>query len=218
MANYDAVLFDLDGTLIDTAPDFIWVLNRLLEEEGKTALDDKTIRNQVSNGARALVTLGFNLIEGEPGFEPLRDRLLELYLANLSVRSGLFDGMESVLNELDSRSIPWGIVTNKPSTYAIPLVRDLNLAERCASLVCPDHVTNRKPHAEPIVKACEEIGIDPKNTLYVGDHIRDIECGSNAGSTTVGALYGYIETGIDPQSWSADHYIKHPSELHSLIE
>lgn len=218
MKTIEAVLFDLDGTLIDTAPDFIWVLNTLRQEKGQQALPEEIIRQQVSNGARALVTLGFQLQEGEEGFEPLRDRLLELYAQHLSVRSALFEGMNEVLLELEARSIPWGIVTNKPSTYAKPLIENLTLSERCGCLICPDHVTHRKPHAEPLLKACDQLQVNAVNTLYVGDHIRDIECGRNAGSTTVAALYGYIDQDDQPHSWNADHYVDEPSQLSDLIE
>lgn len=218
MKNVEAVLFDLDGTLIDTAPDFIWVLNTLRVEQGREALPEAVIRQQVSNGARALVTLGFQLTEGEAGFEPLRDRLLELYSQHLSVRSALFEGMNEFLLQLESRSIPWGIVTNKPSTYAEPLIENLKLAERCSCLICPDHVTHRKPHAEPLLKACEALQVSAPNTLYVGDHIRDIECGRNAGSTTVAALYGYIDQDDQPHNWNADHYVDEPSQLSELLD
>lgn len=217
MARFDAVLFDLDGTLIDTAPDFEFVLNQLLAEHQRDPLPFDLIRNTVSNGARALVTLGFGVDEGEPEFESLRNRLLEIYAAHLSVNSVLFPGMRELLDRLDEQSIRWGIVTNKPSQFAEPLIRDLELAQRCGSLICPDHVVQRKPHAEPILRACKEVGVGPERTLYVGDHVRDIESGRNAGAKTAAALYGYIVEEDDPQSWLADYYLQAADELMSIV-
>lgn len=212
---FDAVLFDLDGTLIDTAPDFISTLNRLLKEENKPPLGDDVIRKTVSHGARALITLGFGLSEGEKGFESLRDRLLKLYADNLSVESRLFDGGEKLLATLEAQQIPWGIVTNKPSLYAIPLIRDLGL--NCGSLICPDHVAHPKPHPEPLFKAAAELKVTSEKCLYVGDHRRDIEAGQRAGMQTVAALYGYIEDDDDPALWRADYCINSLEEIGTLL-
>lgn len=217
MTKLESVLFDLDGTLIDTAPDFVTVLNRLLQEEGKQPLEFDTIRAIVSDGARALVQLGFGLAEGESGFEPLRQRLLNHYRSHLSVDSQLFPEMEQVLKTLEQNSIPWGIVTNKPREYAEPLLEDLALTERCATLVCPDDVTHRKPHAEPILLACKEIAANPTQSVYVGDHSRDIASGKNAGCLTVACRYGYISPRDPIETWDADHYIDSAGELLNIL-
>lgn len=213
-----ALLFDLDGTLIDTAPDFALVLNGMRRRRQLSDIPFEEIHATVSEGARALVELGFNLSEGDEGFEALRQELLDEYLQNLSQQSRLYPGMEDVLSWAESRDIPWGIVTNKPSLYAEPLLRDLKLAERCASLVCPDHVKQRKPHPEPILLACAQMRANATTAVYVGDHRRDIEAGKNAGSTTVACTYGYIHSSDPAHSWGADYTIETASELVQILE
>lgn len=217
MKQLDAVLFDLDGTLIDTAPDFIRVLNELRYQHQLEALAAEVIRQQVSNGARAMVELGFGLQEGETGFEELREQFLELYLQGLAVDTQLFPGLEILLQELETAEIPWGIVTNKPDRYTQPLLEQLKLADRCGVAVCPDHVQNRKPHPEPIYKACEALKADPANTIYIGDHHRDIESGNNAGSKTVAVTWGYIPEDEQPHQWQADHVCDNAAELRELL-
>lgn len=213
-----ALLFDLDGTLIDTAPDFALVLNGMRRRRQLSDIPFEDIHATVSDGARALVELGFNLTEGEEGFEALRQELLDDYLQNLSQQSRLYPGMADVLSWAESRDVPWGIVTNKPARYAEPLLRDLKLAERCASLVCPDHVKQRKPHPEPILLACAQMSANAATAVYVGDHRRDIEAGKNAGSTTVACAYGYIHLGDPAPSWGADYTIETASELVPILE
>ena len=218
MSSLDAVLFDLDGTLIDTAPDFIRVLNEQRQAHKLPPLSADAIRSQVSNGARAMVELGFGLKEGEAGFEVLREEFLDRYLSALAVDTCLFPGLELLLEYLESRQIPWGIVTNKPHRFTEPLLEQLGLAERCAIAICPDHVENRKPHPEPIYKACEAISARPQNTLYVGDHQRDIESGKNAGNKTIAVTWGYIPDDQNPENWNADHIVNTAEELTSLIQ
>lgn len=213
-----AVLFDLDGTLIDTAPDFAAVLNGMRRRHDLEEISFQRIHETVSDGARALVELGFGLREGEPGFEALRQELLTDYAAQLSVHSRLYPGMDAVLDWLDSRDLPWGIVTNKPVLYSAPLLRDLRLDQRCGSLICPDHVTHRKPHAEPILMACAQLGASAADSVYVGDHRRDIEAGNNAGATTVACHYGYIHASDPVVDWKADYSIEQPLDLISLLE
>lgn len=213
----EAVLFDLDGTLIDTAPDFIRVLNQLRAEYELEALAADSIRRQVSNGARAMVELGFGLMEGEAGFEDLRERFLDLYLQSLAVETRLFPGLDELLKQLENQHIPWGIVTNKPHRFTKPLLEQLNLAERCATTICPDHVKHRKPHPEPIYKACSEVDAAPEKTIYVGDHQRDIESGNNAGNITVAVSWGYIPEHQSPENWQADHIVHNANELTSVI-
>jgi len=218
MQTPDAVLFDLDGTLIDTAPDFVTVLNLLLKENDKGPLPYESIRAIVSDGARALVKLGFGLEETDPEFSLRRARLLELYSKHLSQESCLFEGMDKVLTTLENQSINWGIVTNKPRAYAEPLIEDLGLKQRCAILVCPDDVTQTKPHAEPILLACSKINALASKSIYVGDHRRDIESGRNAGSLTVACRYGYIPPIENIDHWQADHIINHAEELLAILE
>ncbi len=213
-----AVLFDLDGTLIDTAPDFARVLNGMRRRRSLSDIPYERVHATVSEGARALIELGFELREGEEGFEPLRQELLDDYLQQLSVESRLYTGMNEVLEWLEVRNISWGIVTNKPSLYAEPLIRDLQLDRRCKSLVCPDHVRQRKPHAEPILLACNQLGADAESSVYVGDHRRDIEAGKNAGSTTIACSYGYIHKDDPADSWNADYTVQQSIDIIQILE
>ncbi|MFA7555121.1 MAG: HAD-IA family hydrolase [Spongiibacteraceae bacterium] len=213
----EAVLFDLDGTLIDTAPDFITVVNQLCRLKNHPEQSAEAIRATVSHGARALITLAFQLPEGDPAFEPLRQQLLALYQKNLAVQTQLFPGMNELLDWLELQAIPWGIVTNKPRLYAEPILVALSLAERCAVLVCPDDVTHTKPHPEPMLLACREIACNPQRTLYIGDHRRDIEAGLNAAMTTIAANYGYIDANDPSELWQADYAVNHASEIQPLL-
>ncbi len=212
-----AVLFDLDGTLIDTAPDFAEVVNQLLANHGKAELPYSAIRENVSKGARALVTLAFDLQEGDEGFEALRQELLDLYSQHLSVETALFPGMHELLLWLEDRNIPWGIVTNKPRLYAEPILADLLISQRCSALVCPDDVTNTKPDPEPMLLACKQIGCQALQTIYIGDHRRDIEAGKNAAMKTIAVNYGYIEANDPAQNWQADFYVDHADEIQALL-
>ena len=212
-----AVLFDLDGTLIDTAPDFILTLNALRQHHHLPELEAEQIRSQVSNGARALIALGFGHEQDNPHFQSQLTELLDRYEQHLSVASRVFTGLDTALNLLESRRIPWGIVTNKPSRFTLPLIEQLNLSERCATAICPDHVTNRKPHPEPIFKACGEIGVDARHTLYVGDHARDIEAGRRAGNITVAAGWGYLNPGEQASDWQADVTCATPDEFNRWL-
>jgi 2-phosphoglycolate phosphatase len=210
-----AVLFDLDGTLIDTAPDFVRILNQLRSEHGLSTFAPSIIRQQVSNGARALVKLAFGGEDNNPSFTQQLDDLLSRYEQELAVDSMLFDGLDSALQLLEQHNIPWGIVTNKPSRYTNPLIKGLNLEQRCSVAICPDQVTHRKPHPEPILKACEILGANPKHTIYVGDHARDIESGKRAENFTIAAAWGYLNEGESAHDWQADLVMESPRHLES---
>ena len=212
-----AVLFDLDGTLIDTAPDFAAVVNQLLANHGKAQLPYDAIRETVSHGARALVTLAFDLQEGDEGFDALRQELLDLYSQHLSVETALFPGIHELLLWLENSNIPWGIVTNKPRQYAEPILADLLISERCSAMVCPDDVTHTKPDPEPMLLACEQIGCEAQHTIYIGDHRRDIDAGKNAKMKTIAVNYGYIEANDPAENWQADFYVDHADEIQALL-
>lgn len=212
------VLFDLDGTLIDTAPDFIRCLNELRQAHEMPALPASHIRRSVSNGARAMIQVGFGLEPEHPDYLEKHTAFLDLYEAGVAVETALFEGMEIILKDLEARNIPWGIVTNKPVRFAAPLIEALDLAERCAALICPDHVTDRKPHPEALLLACQEVGADPANGVYVGDHERDIEAGRNAGMTTIAVRYGYIEQPEAVDLWQADIVADTVSDLAKLLQ
>jgi N-acetyl-D-muramate 6-phosphate phosphatase len=213
----DAVFFDLDGTLIDTAPDFHTVLNAMLAEAGRPALPYHKVRAQVSNGARAVVHAGFGGAPGEAEFDQRLNAFLDRYVEHLTVGSTLFDGMDIILDRLDAHGIPWGIVTNKPVRFTAPLLAGLNLSERVGPVICPDHVAERKPHPEGLLKAAAMVGAKPDRCVYVGDHDRDIAAGRNAGMKTIGVTFGYLDDGEDPLNWRADFYASNTAELMTLL-
>ncbi|MFT6725043.1 MAG: 2-phosphoglycolate phosphatase [Arenicella sp.] len=213
----EAVLFDLDGTLLDTAPDFITTMQLLLARHSKPAITANAVRQTVSHGSKALVKLGFGINETDIEFEDLRQQLLAIYLTKLSEKTALFSGMDTVLAHLEQQQIPWGIVTNKPSLYADKILTDLKLKSRSSTTICPDHVSKTKPHPEPMLLACKQINCLPENVIYVGDHRRDIEAGRNANMKTVAASYGYIDPQDPIPSWNADHTIDQPVELLAII-
>ena len=212
------VLFDLDGTLIDTAPDFIRCLNQLREQHGLAPLPPEQIRRSVSNGARAMIRVGFGLEPEHPDYTEKHTAFLDLYEAGVAVETALFEGMDELLRGLEERDIPWGIVTNKPVRFAAPLVEALGLAQRCAAVVCPDHVAQRKPHPEALFLACTQIGAQPETAIYVGDHERDIEAGRNAGMRTIAVRYGYIEEPETVDLWQADLIADTVSDLVKLLQ
>lgn len=199
------VLFDLDGTLLDTAADFSLVLETMIAERGLPALSREAVHQNVSNGARALVELAFDVDREHADFPELLQTLLSLYGERVAqTQAALYPGMAQLLELLESRDIPWGIVTNKPEKYCIPLLRGLGLLERCATLICPDHVTYSKPHPEPLLLACRQAGCEPQASIYVGDHPRDITAGNEAGMYTIAAAYGYLPADPPIVSWGAD--------------
>jgi phosphoglycolate phosphatase len=210
---FTGVFFDLDGTLADTAPDLAFALNALLAEHGRAAMPFAAIRPHVSHGATALVRLGFAITPETPEFNPLRERLLEIYQANLVRESRLFPGMEAVLQTLERQNIKWGVVTNKPGWLTRPLLQQLGIHDRAATVVSGDSAARRKPDPEPMFLACREAGVAAEQCLYVGDAERDIEAGRRAGMRTLVALFGYIEANASPQSWGADGYIHEPTEI-----
>jgi len=213
-----AVLFDLDGTLIDTAPDFIRCLNQLRQQHGLEPLPAAHIRRSVSNGARAMVRVGFGLEPEHPDYLAKHTAFLDLYEQGVAVETRLFEGMDPILLDLEQRGIPWGIVTNKPVRFAAPLVQALGLQKRCAAVICPDHVVERKPHPEALFLACDRIGAAPGQAIYVGDHERDIEAGRNAGMKTIAVRYGYIEEPDSVDDWQADIIADTVSDLAKLLQ
>ena len=213
----EAVLFDLDGTLLDTAPDFARVLNHMLAERDMPALPYPRIRATVSHGARALVELAFEVKDGEPGFAPLRSRLLSLYEAGLAIETTPFDGIRALLGHLGDRGIAWGVVTNKPHYLAEPLMAAMGFDPAAAVLVCPDHVSRTKPDPEPLLLACRLIGCSPGASVYVGDHARDIEAGRRAGMHTIAAAWGYLAEGESADVWEANQIARSVPELQDIL-
>ena len=217
MTGPSALLLDLDGTLLDTAPDMGGALNLLRAEHGLEPLPGEVIRPVVSHGAMRLVALGFPETTGD-AFESLRLRFLELYAANLAVGTRLFPGFEAVLDQLEARGLPWGIVTNKPGWLTDPLLAALGLDRRAACAVSGDTLPERKPHPLPLLHAARLVGVDPGRCVYVGDAERDIQAGRAAGMTTVVAAYGYISDGEDPRAWQPHGVVNSPDELLDWME
>jgi phosphoglycolate phosphatase len=211
------ILFDLDGTLLDTAPDMAGALNRLRHDEGHPALPIEHIRPHVSHGALALIKFGFDITSEHPRFEGLRQRYLDIYRNAIAVHTTLFPGMGALLAMLESNAIPWGVVTNKPGWLTEPLLAELGLLERAACVVSGDTTPSRKPDPGPLLHACRTLSVDPGRCLYVGDAERDIEAGKRAGMATVIARFGYLGVDDDPELWGADEIIDHPEELHRWL-
>jgi phosphoglycolate phosphatase len=212
-ATIRTILFDLDGTLADTAPDLAAALNTLLKEEGRAPLPFERIRPVVSHGSPGLLKLGFGATPESPDYGQLRERLLAIYEANLCRGTRLFPGMPELLTALAGRGLNWGIVTNKPAFLTGPLVRTLAPTPPPACVVSGDSTTNRKPHPEPMLLACERAGSRPEECVYVGDAERDIRAGREAGMKTLVALFGYISSDESPATWGAEGMIRTPQEI-----
>lgn len=217
---FKAILLDLDGTFVDTALDFIEVVNTLRSELGLSPLPAQTVRQKVSLGANALTALATDLTETEPSFDAHKERLLKLYDQINGQYAAPFAGMSQLIDACGKANIPWGIVTNKPMRFAEPLLNALNLSNPAATLICPDHVSQTKPHPESLLVAAKNIGVAPEACIYVGDHERDILAGKAAGMFTLTALYGYIDAAETPEHWghdaalySSEEIIEHAKQL-----
>lgn len=207
-----AVLFDLDGTLLDTAPDLVNALNAVRIEQGRDPLPFDLARTQVSHGSTGLIRLGFPDLSGDP-LEALRLRLLEVYSVNLAVGTRLFDGCQQVLDSLAARDIPWGIVTNKPGFLTEPLLATLDLARHAGCVVSGDTLPQRKPHPAPLQLAASQLKLAPGHCLYVGDAQRDVQSARAAGMPVLVARYGYLGPEDDPDSWQPDGHIDTPLQI-----
>lgn len=212
-----AVLFDLDGTLADTARDLGGALNRLRNEEGKPPLPHDVLRPHVSGGARALLNVGFGLMPADAAYAGFQQRFLGHYAAAICDDTVLFDGVAGLLDELDARRIPWGVVTNKAQRFTLLLADALGLRERAGCLVSGDSSPLPKPAAAPLLLACKLLGVLPGASLYVGDDLRDVQAGKAAGVGTVAVRYGYLGDGPPIEDWGADTIIDTPAEILALL-
>lgn len=217
MRTFDAVFFDLDGTLADTAPDLAAAANRLVVERGLPPVAYEKLRPVASHGARGLIGAAFGKSPEDPEFPALRDTFLDYYEADIAVHTRLFDGMDEVLVRLEAAGIRWGIVTNKIARFTVPLVAAIGLTPRASAVVSGDTTAHAKPHPAPLLHAAEVSGVAPARCLYVGDDLRDIQAGKAAGMATVTAAYGYCGDGEPPEAWGADYLIRHPAELLTLF-
>ena len=207
------VLFDLDGTLIDSAPDLAGAANRLRADHGLEPLPLEMLRPMVGSGARGMVGVAFGVAPGQPQFESLRDAFLAHYEAGLLQRTHPFEGVDEMLSALEAAGIPWGIVTNKATRFTLPIVAGLNLAQRAAVVVCGDTTPHSKPHPEPLLHAARAMGLAPEGVVYVGDDLRDAQAARAAGMAMVAATWGYLGLGEPVHSWGADVLMDSPSQL-----
>lgn len=213
---FDAILFDLDGTLIDTAPDMVAVLQDMLEKKGGSPIAYEIARSYVSNGSAGLIRLGFPDVSADE-HERLRLEFLDRYEQSVCVHSTIFAGLEALLDQFDDYGRPWGVVTNKPARMTEPLLEALGLTGRVACQVSGDTIAERKPHPAPLLLACELTGVAPARSVYVGDASRDIEAGKAAGMFTVAAAYGYITGEDDAAAWDADLIASDVQELTTML-
>lgn len=212
----EAVFFDLDGTLVDTAPDMVAALQELQKANGVDPVPYELGRSHVSNGAMGLLTLAFPDELITPDGSLMCD-FIERYAEQVCDQSIIFEGLDELLLALEDADIPWGIVTNKPAHLANPILDMLNLADRSVSTVCGDTLPTRKPDPAPLFHACTLADVSAEDCIYVGDAVRDIEAGRNAGMATVAAGYGYIVTDDDPRDWGADEFAGDSHELVQII-
>ena len=213
---FEAVLFDLDGTLVDTAPDMVAVLQAMQQANDLDPINYESGRAQVSNGAIGLLSVGFPDIEVRYG-DDLHLDYLEQYAEAVCNESRVFAGLDSLLDQLDEAGCQWGIVTNKPEHLTHPLLEALDLASRSACIVSGDTLSVRKPDPAPLLLACDIAGVDAYRSIYVGDSVRDIEAGLRAGMATIAASYGYITEDDDPREWGADIIAPDTQELVQII-
>ncbi|CAM3754079.1 HAD family hydrolase [Polynucleobacter arcticus] len=214
---YKGVFFDLDGTLADTAPDLVAAANQLLITRNLKPKQYELLRPHASAGARGLIGGAFGIGTDHPDFIALRDEFFLNYEKALLVNSVLFEGVDHLLTQLENAQLPWGIVTNKSERFTNPLTELMGLRQRAASTVSGDTTPHSKPHPEPILHAARLANIDPSQSVYVGDDIRDILAGKAAGMQTIAAAYGYCGCEEPPEAWGADYLVHHPLELLEII-
>jgi len=209
----DAVLFDLDGTLADSAGDLAAAVNRMRAERGLPPVPVDVLRPHASAGARGLLGAGMGISPEHPDYKALRHTFLAYYEAALDVTTRLFDGIEDLLDALARRSLAIGIVTNKVKRFTTPLVAALGLDRRCGAVVSGDTTDYPKPHPAPLLHAAELLGVDPSRCVYVGDDLRDVTAGNAAGMATIVAEYGYLGEARCADDWPATGWIDHPLAL-----
>jgi 2-phosphoglycolate phosphatase len=214
----DAVLFDLDGTLADTAVDLGAVLNRLRTEAGQMPLPAASVRPHVSKGVRGMLGIGFSIAPGDDGYAELHQRFLAYYGESPCVATTLFDGIAELLDRLEAQGIKWGVVTNKTSRYTLPVVEALGLARRAACIVSGDSSPRPKPAPDPLLLASAIAGTDAARCLYVGDDLRDMQAARAAGMGAIAAAWGYLGDELPLEEWGADTILESPASLVGLLQ
>jgi N-acetyl-D-muramate 6-phosphate phosphatase len=213
-----AVLFDLDGTLIDSAPDLAGAANALRERRGLTALPLERYRAHTGSGARGMLRVAFDIEPEHDAFDDLKQQFFAEYQGRLTLQTGLFDGVDRLIGALLAAGLPWGVVTNKGARFTEPLMQAIPLFASAATVISGDTTPHTKPHPAPLLEAARRLGLPPSDCLYVGDDLRDIQAGRSAGMRTVAALYGYLGADADVAAWGADRTITQPIELLKWLE
>lgn len=211
------ILFDLDGTLVDTAHDLAYALNLQRVRHGLAELPLDVIRPYASHGSKGLLAIGFDLSDTDDTFASMRDEYLAIYDEVLTRKPILFDGISELLARLEANNIPWGVVTNKPRRFTQPLMQSIGLLARAACVVSGDDAARPKPYPDTLLMACKQAGVNPQQCWYVGDAERDIQAGKAAGMQTVVALYGYLSKTDQPEAWGADQAIQAPLDLLAFV-
>ncbi len=212
------VLFDLDGTLLDTAKDFTQVLNQLLQQYDRKAVTHSKVKETVSDGARALIKLGFGTDEAHENFDTYLQELLDLYAIKIiNTEAELFPGIAELLARIKAENFQWGVVTNKPSRFTTPLLKNFPAMQSATLVVCADHVSQAKPSPESLLLACKKLDCEPIECIYVGDHKRDIDAGKNANIKTIAVSWGYIPEHVQLQDWKPDLIVDSPQQIATFL-
>jgi phosphoglycolate phosphatase len=212
-ARWQGVLFDLDGTLVDSAPDLAGAANDMRRDRGLAEAPYASLRPMVGSGARGMLQAAFGITPAEPAFEAMKEEFLRRYEQRMTQLTAVFDFIWPVLDALDERGIAWGIVTNKATRFAAPLSAALQLHPRAAALVAGDTTPHSKPHPAPLLEGARQLGLPPATCLYVGDDLRDVVAGRAAGMATAAAAWGYLGQGEAIEAWGADHVLQQAGEL-----
>ncbi|MGD0958699.1 MAG: HAD-IA family hydrolase [Methylomonas sp.] len=212
----DCVLFDLDGTLVDTAPDLIACLNKALAAHAMAEIDFRAAKPLISHGALAMINLAAG--DADAGLKTrMQEYMLDCYEQNIAIHSRFYDGITETLAEIESLGLKWGVVTNKRLRFTLPLMAALQLEKRAACIIGGDSTAYSKPHPQPLLAACLQVGVKPENCVYIGDAAHDISAGKSAHMKTLAAVYGYLQPADRPENWGADALIEHPRQLLNWI-
>ncbi|MGR9116524.1 MAG: HAD family hydrolase [Gammaproteobacteria bacterium] len=212
------VLFDLDGTLVDTAPDLIACLNYALTRHGFAAASAEAIKPMISYGAVAMIKASLGSEAGERQQQSILETMLDHYQHNIAEHTVFFSGMPETLKAIEFLGLKWGVITNKKERFTQPLMDALNLTRRAACIISGDTTAYSKPHPEPMLAGCKQADVKPEECVYIGDASHDIVAGKSAGMKTLAALYGYLKPDDVPDTWGADAYIEHPEQINSWIK
>ncbi len=215
---YEAILFDLDGTLLDSAPDLLGTLDEFLAEYGKAPCDHDLLRQYISDGSRTLIKLGFGDDLPMPLYELWQQHYLPRYQQRNTLHSKLYQGIEALLSAIEETNTPWAIVTNKYTKPTEPIVKHFKLDQRADAIVCGDTLPVEKPDPSPLMLACEMMNVNPQNCIYIGDSRSDMTAGNLAEMTTIACAYGYVKTDDDINDWGADYIVQSPSEILGLLK